>query len=118
MRGYVNLIALLLASSNPLLAEALKIESFHDQEHAFVTTPDGSTVSVGELELEFPLDITGMERGQYLFNGPEGEGYRVYVPEVVITGSTERVVLCDQSQVVFADDYRIASARGVEGECE
>lgn len=83
-----------------------------------VMTSEGAFVPVRELELKLPVDIIGKEGGQYLFKGSDGEQYRAYVPEVITGQSIEPVVYCDQSPAVFSDDYRIASARGVEGECE
>jgi len=83
-----------------------------------VTTPDGSLMPVAKLGIKLPLTVTGQEGGQYLFKGPNGEEYRVYVPEVVTSHSKEYVIVCDQSQVVMADDYGSASARGVDGECK
>ncbi len=99
-------------------AEAQYIEKFHDQDHAFVVGPDGAFVPVRELGLVPPFEIVGRENGQYLFEGPEGQHYRVYVPEVVTSDSRELTVSCDRSSAVFANDYRIASARGVGGGCE
>lgn len=117
---------MLVILSSPLLAETQYIKGFHDEEHAFVMNSDGSFVRVSELGLlaelkkkESPgIEIIGQEGGQYLFMGSDGEQYRAYVPEVITGQSIEPVVYCDQSPAVFSDDYRIASARGVEGECE
>lgn len=83
-----------------------------------MTTPDGSLMPVAKLGIELPLTVTGKEGGQYLFKGPDNQEYRVYLPEVVTSDSKEYVIVCDQSQVVMADDYGSASARGVDGECE
>lgn len=118
MKSYLPVLSLLLVWSSPLAADSLQIERFHDQKDAVVTAPDGTLTPVAELDLKLPLIVTGKEGGQYLFKGPHNEEYRVYVPEVVTSDSKEYVIVCDQSQVVMADDYRIASARGVEGECE
>lgn len=100
------------------MAETQYIEKFHDQDHAFVMTPEGAFVPVRELGLAPPFEITGKENGQYLFVGPQGEQYRVYVPEVMTSQSRKPIAYCDQSPAVFSDDYRIASARGVDEECE
>ncbi|KPP96719.1 MAG: hypothetical protein HLUCCO03_02375 [Marinobacter sp. HL-58] len=112
------MLSLLFVWSSPITADSPRIEKFHDEEHALVTAPDGSLVPLSKLGSKPPFDITGMEGGQYLFMGPNEEEYRVYVPEVVTNQSKKRVIVCDQSQAVFADDYRIASARGVDEECE
>lgn len=120
MRGYHRWVGLLALMSGPLLAETQYIKSFHDHDNAFVMTPEGAFVPVRELEpgLKLPVEITGKENGQYLFTGPEGIQYRVYVPEVVTGEPMKPIAYCDQSPVVLADDYRIASARGVGEECE
>lgn len=118
MKNYLPLLSLVFVWSSPLAADALQIEKFHDQKDAVVTAADGSLMPVAKLGIKLPLTITGKEGGQYLFKGPDNEEYRVYVPEVVTSDSKEYVIVCDHSQVVMSDDYRIASARGVEGECE
>ncbi|MDL0432890.1 hypothetical protein QPM17_17230 [Marinobacter sp. TBZ242] len=89
-------------------------------------TSDGSFVRVGDLGLLAELEnkdspglkIIGKENGQYLFVGSDGKKYRAYVPEVITDQSIKSIVYCDQSPAVFSDDYRIASARGVDEECE
>lgn len=110
------LLALLCSSA---LAETrfIEIKRFHDPDHAFVIKSDGSFVPVSELGLEPPFTITGKEGGQYLFEGPDGESYRVLVPEVVTSNSEQPVIHCDKSQVVFADDHQSANARGVKRDC-
>jgi len=50
------------------------------------------------------------------FEGPGGT-YRVFVPEVITSDSKQPVIYCDKSQVVFADDHQVASARGVGEDC-
>lgn len=113
-KRWLWLLALLCSSA---FSETRFIEAFHDPDHAFVSKSDGSFVPVSELGLEPPFRITGKEGGQYLFEGSDGESYRVFVPEVVTSDSGQPVIHCDKSQVVFADDHQIASARGVGGDC-
>ena len=112
-KRWLWLLALLCSSA---LAEAESIEGFHDPENAFVSKPDGSLVPARELGLQLPVTISGKERGQYLFEGPGGT-YRVFVPEVITSYSKQPVIYCDKSQVVFADDHQVASARGVGEDC-
>jgi len=111
---------LLVLLSSALLAETQQIERFYDPDNAFVVKSDGSFVPVQKLKskLKFPLKITGKEGGQYLFEGSDGENYRVFIPEVVTNQSKESVILCEHSRVVFADDHRIASARGAGEGCK
>ncbi len=109
---------LLVLLSSALMAETQLIEGFHDPDNAFVVKSDGSFVPVRELNLTPPFKITGKEGGQYLFEGSDGENYRVFIPEVVTNQSKESVILCEHSRVVFADDHRIASARGAGEGCK
>jgi hypothetical protein len=114
-KRWLWLLALLCSSA---LAETRFIEAFHDPDHAFVSKPDGSMVPARELNLEKRLRIIGKEAGQYLFEGPEGETYRVFVPEVITSDSSQPVIHCDRTQVVMADDHQVASARGVGEDCQ
>ncbi|MGC8119585.1 hypothetical protein [Marinobacter sp. VGCF2001] len=99
------------------MAETQSIEGFHDPDNAFVGTPDGSFVPARELGLKLPIKIRGKAQGQYLFEGPGGGTYRVFVPEVITSGSRQPVIHCEKSQVVFADDHKVASARGMGEGC-
>ncbi len=106
--------------SSSVLAETLVIRDFHDREHAFVFKSDGSMVELKELGLEpgVELEITGKEGGQYLFKAPDGEQYRVFVPEVVTNQTATIDIPCDRPQILLADDHRNASARGVGEDCK
>lgn len=99
------------------MAETPSIEAFHDPENAFVMKPDGSFVPARELGLKLPVRIRSKERGQYLFEGPDGATYRVFVPEVITSDSSQPVIHCDKTRVVMADDHQVASARGVGEGC-
>ncbi len=102
------------------MAETLVIEGFHDGEHAFVFKSDGSMVELKKSGLKAPykFDVTGKEGGQYLFNGPDGEQYRVFIPEVVTNQTATIDIPCDRPQILLADDHRNASARGVGEDCK
>lgn len=118
MKGLHYLPLLLTVLTSPLLAEPQYIERFHDEEHAFVMNPEGEFVPVSTLGLTPPFEIIGKEGGQYLFKGPQGKQYRVYIPEVVTGKPMKMIDYCDPSPVVLSDDYRMASARGVGEECK
>jgi len=110
--------------SSSLLAEMPVIKDFYDREHAFVFKSDGSMVELKKLDFpvnesgEFDLEITGKEGGQYLFNGPHGKQYRVFVPEVKTDQAMKILPPCDRPQILLADDHRTASARGVGEDCK
>ena len=102
------------------MAETLVIEGFHDGEDAFVFKSDGSMVELKKSGLKAPykFDVIGKEGGQYLFNGPDGEQYRVFIPEVVTNQTATIKIPCDRPQILLASDQRNASARGLGEDCE
>lgn len=102
------------------MAETPVIKDFYDREHAFVFKSDGSMVKLKELDLKsgIDLEIIGKEGGQYLFKAPDGEQYRVFVPEVMTNQTATIEIPCDRPQILLASDHRNASARGLGEDCE